>query len=213
MKWIPVKDRLPEVSKMVYEGSKWMQPIGFADYFLLSDWVLVTADADSSDGDDTEIFVAQYEDDLDGRTYWTTIGAGLLNNVTAWMPLPQPYKADRKTNSSEKPNNSTISKMEQVETMSCAECKHRPIGAEICEEPCHYEPQTDWHYDEQDATWYPYKHEDEPQQKSCATCKHALGNWDGESNNCGRCCGADRRFYEPKDEPQTERSNNADHIE
>ena len=59
----------------------------------------------------------------------------------------------------------TISKMEQVETMSCAECKHRPIGAEICEEPCHYEPQTDWHYDEQDATWYPYKHEDEPQIK------------------------------------------------
>ena len=32
--------------------------------------------------------------------------------------------ADRKTepNSSEKPNNSTISKMEQVETMSCQEC-------------------------------------------------------------------------------------------
>lgn len=66
-------------------------------------------------------------------------------------------------------------------------------------------PQTDWHYDEQDATWYPYKHEDEPQQKSCATCKHALGNWDGESDNCGRCCGADRRFYEPKTESQTER--------
>ena len=53
-------------------------------------------------------------------------------------------KTDRKTESdSEKPNNSTISKMEQVETMSCAECKHRPIGAEICEEPCHYEPQTE----------------------------------------------------------------------
>ena len=67
-------------------------------------------------------------------------------------------QADRKTEP-------TISKMEQVETMSCAECKHRPIGAEICEEPCHYEPQTDWHYDEQDATWYPYKHEDEPQIK------------------------------------------------
>ena len=43
-------------------------------------------------------------------------------------------------------------------------------------------------------------------EKSCATCKHALGNWDGESNNCGRCCGADRRFYEPiEDEQQTER--------
>ena len=98
----------------------------------------------------------------------------------------------------------------EVETMSCAECKHRPIGAEICEEACHYEPQTDWHYDEQDATWYPYKHEDEPQQKSCATCKHALGNWDGESNNCGRCCGADRRFYEPKTEPNcSEKLNNS----
>ena len=31
----------------------------------------------------------------------------------------------------------------EVETMSCAECKHRPIGAEICEDACHYEPQTD----------------------------------------------------------------------
>ena len=67
------------------------------------------------------------------------------------------------TNFIDRKTEPTISKMEQVETMSCAECKHRPIGAEICEEPCHYEPQTDWHYDEQDATWYPYKHEDEPQ--------------------------------------------------
>lgn len=51
------------------------------------------------------------------------------------------------------------------------------------------------------------KLKDEPQQKSCATCKHALGDWDGESDCCGRCCGADRRFYEPiEDEPQTERS-------
>ena len=88
-------------------------------------------------------------------------------------------KADRKTeNSSEKPNNSTISKMEQVD-----------------------EPQK-----EIKGSKRLLKGSDEPQKKSCATCKHALGNWDGESNNCGRCCGADRRFYEPKDEPQTERS-------
>ena len=63
------------------------------------------------------------------------------------------------------------------------------------------EPQTEqWHYDEKDNTWYPYQH------KSCATCKHALGNWDGESNNCGRCCGADRRFYDPIEDEQTKRS-------
>ena len=132
------------------------------------------------------------------ESYNYAVGKEWVQDKVAWA-LYHTWKEadDRKTEP-------TISKMEQVETMSCAECKHRPIGAEICEEPCHYEPQTDWHYDEQDATWYPYKHEDEPQQKSCATCKHALGNWDGESNNCGRCCGADRRFYEPKDEPQTE---------
>ena len=86
--------------------------------------------------------------------------------------------ADRKTepSSSENPNNSTISKMEQVD-----------------------EPQK-----EIKGSKRLLKGSDEPQKKSCATCKHALGNWDGESNNCGRCCGADRRFYEPKDEPQTE---------
>ena len=31
----------------------------------------------------------------------------------------------------------------EFETMSCAECNHKPIGAEICEEPCHYEPQSE----------------------------------------------------------------------
>ena len=37
--------------------------------------------------------------------------------ISAWMPLPKPYEADRKTepNSSEIPTGSTISKMEQVD--------------------------------------------------------------------------------------------------
>ena len=79
----------------------------------------------------------------------------------------------------------TISKMEQVD---------EPTADNLS--PVEDKPQTEeWHYDEKDNTWYPYQH------KSCATCKHALGNWDGESNNCGRCCGAGRRFYEPKTEP------------
>ena len=75
--------------------------------------------------------------------------------------------------------------------MSCAECKHRPIGAEICEEACHYEPQTDWHYDEQDATWYPYKHKDEPQ--TCEECEH----WNDTEDGC-----ADRHGC--KIEPQSD---------
>lgn len=57
-------------------------------------------------------------------------------------------EADRKTeNSSEKPNNSTSSKMEQVETMSCQECKHWKYVSNYgwdCEfesvEDCKYEP-------------------------------------------------------------------------
>ncbi len=59
-------------------------------------------------------------------------------------------RIDRKTeNSSEKPNNSTISKMEQVETMSCQECLWCADGQETCANPslCVYkpkdEPQTD----------------------------------------------------------------------
>ena len=50
-------------------------------------------------------------------------------------------------NSSEKPNNSTISKMEQVETMSCQECKHFHENAvmyldqcDFCFKDCKYEP-------------------------------------------------------------------------
>lgn len=46
--------------------------------------------------------------------------------------------------------------------------------------------------------------ESKDESKSCATCKYALGDWDGESNNCERCCDTEHRFYEPKGEPQME---------
>ena len=60
------------------------------------------------------------------------------------------------------------------------------------------EPQTElWHYDEKDCTWYPYSHD-------CGTCKNSLGDWDGHSLACGRCCNTDYEFYEPKTEPQTD---------
>ena len=111
----------------------------------------------------------------------------------------------------------------EVETMSCAECKHRPIGAEICEEACHYESQTDWHYDEQDATWYPYKHEYEPKTEPSTdgyACLKKVGakanqtepNSSEKPNNCETCrhytlaCDLFSEIckYEPKDEPQME---------
>lgn len=108
-----------------------------------------------------------------------------------------------------------------IEQTDCQTCKHSSEEEESDE--CYtcsmyyndnYEPQTGQPCDgceyskpyiEYECTHHSCKFEDEPQQKSCATCKHALGNWDGESNNCGRCCGADRIFYEPiEDEPQTD---------
>ena len=83
---------------------------------------------------------------------WSTWNKTFANEMIGICSKMRNLLADRKTEP-------TISKMEQVdkdinvrskdepqtevETMSCAECKHRPIGAEICEEPCHYEPQTD----------------------------------------------------------------------
>ena len=91
-------------------------------------------------------------------------------------------RAEQTENISEIPNN--CEPQTEVETMSCAECKHRPIGAEICEELCHYEPQTDWHYDEQDATWYPYKHEDEPNLTCTVDCD--LFKKDGTCLGCYR---------------------------
>lgn len=39
-------------------------------------------------------------------------------------------------------NNKWKPKAEPQTDASCVECVHRPIGAEICEEACHYEPKT-----------------------------------------------------------------------
>ena len=50
------------------------------------------------------------------------------------------------------------------EQTDCQTCKWWSSYGYCVHRECKgYEPQTDWHYDEQDATWYPYKHEDEPQ--------------------------------------------------
>lgn len=99
-------------------------------------------------------------------------------NIVAWMPLPEPYTADRKTeNSSEKPNN-------------CDTCRNK--GVEGCEQPCLgcgccglYEPKDE-------PTGYNLTPvEDEPQ-----TDIHDLTDCDFcKDRNCKDCEGG-------KDEPQ-----------
>ena len=54
-------------------------------------------------------------------------------------------------------------KTEQTEPKQGTDCTQVDWKDEMWTEAVKDEPQTDWHYDEQDATWYPYKHEDEPQ--------------------------------------------------
>ena len=102
-------------------------------------------------------------------------------------------KADRKTESnSEKPNNSTISKMEQVEQRSCDTCKGRDIEGWRnpcigCTEFAFYEPKDELQYDIDKGTI------------SCDNCA------ENGSYKCSKC---DGEIYFKRlaveNEPQTE---------
>jgi len=68
---------------------------------------------------------------------------------------------------SEKPNNCehiTEDGVTCAKYPACDDCLDNPLNkVKGSERLVKGSEQTDWHYDEQDATWYPYKHEDEPQ--------------------------------------------------
>jgi len=93
-KWIPVTERLPDTHPVQVVHNPWMQGILTEDYFLLSDPVIVTGRRENKDEDDPPVLIGTYEDDLDGNTYWNGLDCDLLCDVTAWMPLPEPYKED-----------------------------------------------------------------------------------------------------------------------
>ena len=81
-------------------------------------------------------------------------------------------RLDRKTepNCSEKPNNSTISKMEQVDkdinvrSKDCETCKHYKLACELFSEICKYEPTTQTETQNSNLT---FEKADEP-QTDCA---------------------------------------------
>ncbi len=78
--WIPCSERLPETHKAgdsvigIFMQSKPVLVYGVPEYESEYSFNVVT-----------------YCDDLDGITYWST-DAVTINKVTAWMPLPEPYK-------------------------------------------------------------------------------------------------------------------------
>ena len=73
---------------------------------------------------------------------------------------------------------------------SCARCKHRPIGAMMCEESCHYEPKTETQTETQNSNLT----FENRTMLDCYNCKRYKSD-----DACVEC------RYEPKaDTPQTE---------
>ena len=72
--WIPCSDRLPEMN---------IVPLEDDEYYLISDSVLVT--------DGNSVFISEYEADDDYRYGWFQDGIKCENEITHWMPLPNPY--------------------------------------------------------------------------------------------------------------------------
>lgn len=76
--WIPVSERLPEVHPFDDgEGMTWDE----------SDDVLICMNYGN-------MHVAIYEVDSEARRYWVGMDGYEFNGVTAWMPLPEPYRED-----------------------------------------------------------------------------------------------------------------------
>lgn len=87
--WVPVKDMLPDTHIEYYEPLDFEQAgIGTTSY-QISDPVLIC----DKDG---HMFVATYEDDGYGRTYWNDDAGTSYPDVIAWMQLPPAYKEDDK---------------------------------------------------------------------------------------------------------------------
>ena len=84
--WIPCSERLPETHKA---GNS------FSGLYMQSKPVLVYGVPEYES--EYSFNVVTYCDDLNGITYWSTeMDAVTINEVTAWMPLPAPYKEDEK---------------------------------------------------------------------------------------------------------------------
>lgn len=79
--WIPVSERLPEMHREDMEAE--------GEYYMISNPVIVT--------DGQQIYIAEYEADMDYRYGWHSLDGEDYDNIIAWMPLPKPYRPEKES--------------------------------------------------------------------------------------------------------------------
>lgn len=89
-KWIPVEKQLPELHEEEMDSLFWNGP----ETYLISNPVLVTGKRDRGPEDDPPVLVGFMEKDSLGHV-WEDIDCSRLVHVTAWQPLPKPYKGGK----------------------------------------------------------------------------------------------------------------------
>ena len=76
--WIPCSERLPEMHREDMEAE--------GEYYVISDSVIIT--------DGERVSISEYEIDDGDRRGWLAHDFEEIEDVIAWMPLPEPYKGE-----------------------------------------------------------------------------------------------------------------------
>ena len=79
--WIPCSERLPEMHREDMEAE--------GEYYMISNPVIVT--------DGQQVYIAEYEEDMDYRYGWHSFDGEDYDNIIAWMPLPNPYRPEKES--------------------------------------------------------------------------------------------------------------------
>lgn len=74
--WIPCSERLPELHRVDMQSEE--------EYYMISDSVIIT--------DGERISVSEYEVDDGDREGWLAHDFEKIEDVIAWMPIPEPYR-------------------------------------------------------------------------------------------------------------------------
>lgn len=74
--WIPCSERLPELHRVDMESE--------GEYYMISDSVIIT--------DGERVSISEYEIDDEDCRGWLAHDFEEIEDVIAWMPIPEPYR-------------------------------------------------------------------------------------------------------------------------